>query len=249
MFKEIATAEALFHLAGTKQTAQYILDPFQRASALLEIAKVDPAHELEKVKPLIARLIRLPIDIDHILHAMASIQVLSNPTEAIQTALKMQSDRRRLQALLTIARLEPSHNFTEAKRLIEELAQSDDLINFVDMLRSDLVESETLFNPAEAKRSVQCIQNECIKSLALSRIATAQALHSTADAMLTVHEIGTFTSSTLKKIAKIRSLQNFTEAIGIAQTIPDLKVKLGALLSIAKVVFRIGHGSIIDNTG
>jgi hypothetical protein len=225
------------NFAAALTTAQQIDDSYNRAKALIEIAKAQPTAENFATALTTAQQINHSSNRAQALIEIAKAQVQAeNFAAALTTAQQIDDSYNRAKALIEIAKAQvQAENFAAALTTAQQI---DDSYNRAKALIEIAKAQPTAENFAAALTTAQQIDDSYLRALALTEIAKAQAqAENFAAALTTAQQIDDsyLRAEALTEIAKAQAqAENFAAALTTAQQIDHSYNRAEALTEIAK---------------
>ncbi len=215
--------------------ATQIKDPYHRAIALLNLAKIDPSNYVNKAKSVANELIP-NFSNNHtkfvILFEITKFEAKHNLTEAIKTAQSIIDPGLRAKAFLEIAKLDPLHDLSpslEAAQNIKNSSQKFEVLFAISKV-------EPSHNLTQTKLAALRITLLPMKNRAFTMIAIFEAQYNVKGARETLEmNSGANESKVLSAIAMIEAVTSIKLAIKTAKTIGNPIIRAETLLEIAKV--------------
>ncbi len=214
--------------------ASKVRDPYHRAVAFLNFAKIDSQHDVTKAKSAANELFQNFSNFhkkSKILFKITKFEAVYNLPEAIKTAQSIADPAFLTNALLEIAKLDPLHDITPAIHAAQNI---DNSFKKYEALFT-IAKFDPLHDLTQTKLAALSMP-QLLKLRAFTEIAIFEAQNSVAGARETLEIYPeTNESKVLSAIAKIEAINNIKLARKTAKTIKNPIIRAETLLEIAKI--------------
>ncbi len=240
---EIVKVESLIDLERAKETARYRPNPIGhdflcQIRCLLEIAKVDPEHNLSEAKKIAQDILYLETQAESF-YKIVKLEVFFDLTNAKISAQSIQDSKFKSLALLEIVKVEVLHDLNlarETAHTIEDLVSKAEA--YVEIAKADPEHDLTQAILHIHNIYTHDIHRTLNKSILFSQIAIIDIHHDLTLAKEEIKNLGVDTelyALALLQIVKVEVKYDLEAALRTALNIQYLNSRVSALIEIAKV--------------